>query len=185
MDREEALAIFKKRTADLTPAAIDDAQWPTIRVRVRTFAGFVDIPEVLISSVRSVVLRRGQVVVIRERSGENHVTPGGRREAGEGIETTARREVLEECGWHIDRLRPIGCFHIVPLDTAPPPNFQYFWGEMIHLVHVSEGIRYEAAARDRTQIEEGSSLKSIKRAMAAIPAGQRAMLRAACLMLRA
>jgi len=179
MDRQEALITFKRQIAGLAPAAIDDAQWPTIRVRVRTFVGVIDIPDVLISSVRSVVLRRGQVVLVRERTGESHVTPGGRREAGESIEATVRREVLEECGWHVGRLVPIGCFYIVPLDPAPPADFKYFWGEMIHLIHASDGVRYEPRARDRTQIEEGSRLQSVKRAMAEIPAGQRAILNAA------
>ena len=52
------------------------------------------------------------VLVVRDPGGQD-VMPGGRLEAGESLEDALRREVAEETGWTISRLRRIGFRHSV------------------------------------------------------------------------
>ena len=50
--------------------------------------------------------------------------PGGRLEAGESPEDALRREVAEETGWTISRLRRIGFRHFRHL-TPKPDDWTY------------------------------------------------------------
>lgn len=184
LTREEAAPIFAAAIARLTPIIDCEVQWPTMRLRVRTFIGDHPWPDVLASSARAVVFRRRSVVVVREQEGPPHINPGGRREPGETLEQTVRREVLEECGWHVGPLTPIGFHHLQPLGK-PPPGHAYPWTDFIHPLHIAEGVRFERGARDLSQIEVGSSLVPIARALLELPAMEVALLRAAIAIRRA
>ena len=179
MTREEAAAEIAGLIADLTPIQDLEVAWPHApRMRARTFITQMSFPEIMATSVRAVVFRAGKVVVIRERDGTRHINPGGRREAGETLEETCRREVLEECGWELGPLKPLGFHHFHHLGERPA-DFAFPWSDFIQPVHVAEGRTYHRAARDRTQIEAGSSLVAISRALRELPAGEAALLRAA------
>jgi ADP-ribose pyrophosphatase YjhB (NUDIX family) len=67
-----------------------------------------------------VVLRRDAVLMVERRRppfAGLWSFPGGRREAGENLETTARRELLEETGLEVGRMVRLGAFH--PQKTSP------------------------------------------------------------------
>lgn len=55
-------------------------------------------PDELVTPVRAVVLVGAQVLVVHDPHAL-HILPGGRREPGETLLATLRREVLEETGW--------------------------------------------------------------------------------------
>ena len=178
MSPDDLAPLFAARIAHLSPIIDMEAQWPAMRVRVRTYAGEHDCPDALITSTRAVVFRGRSVVVVRERDGPDHINPGGRREPGETIEATTRREVLEECGWHVGPLKLLGFHHLRPLGDKPAGHV-YPWRDFIHLIHVAEAVRYDARARDRTQIEVGSRLTPISQALRTLPAQEVPLLRAA------
>ncbi len=77
-------------------------------------------PDQLVLAGRALVLRESEVLVVQNPDGE-HVLPGGRREAGESPEDSARREVLEEAGWTLGDLEPFAALHL-HYETPRPTN---------------------------------------------------------------
>jgi ADP-ribose pyrophosphatase YjhB (NUDIX family) len=178
MDLEQLAKSFGAELARLTPIFDGEVVWPRARLRARTFIGELDFPPQLHSSARAVVFKGSKVVVVREIHGENHVEPGGGIEPGETVEQAVRREVAEECGWTVGALTPLGFHYLEPL-TPEPPMANRRWGPMVHAIFVTEAVSYSRAARDMTQIEVGSRLTPIRRALTELREGQSSLLRAA------
>ena len=177
MTREEAAPAFSDAIAHLTPLEDRTAIWPAIRLRQRTCVAGIPWPDVMISSCRAVVFRRSAVVVVRDQF-TSHITPGGRREGGETAEETTRREVLEETGWRLGPLTPLGFRHFQHLGERPP-DFAYPWCDFIQPIFIAEGVSWDRAASDLTQIEIGSSLVPIHRALRDLQPWEAALLQAA------
>jgi 8-oxo-dGTP pyrophosphatase MutT (NUDIX family) len=175
MTQEEAAATFTASIAHVTPLIDRVVDWPQLRLRARTYIGDTAWPDIVASSARAIVFRRGAVVVVRTKDGQRHINPGGQREPGETIEQTVRREVLEECGWAVSDLTPLGFYHFQPLSERPD-GFPYRWCDFIHPIFVTEGLAFHRGARDLTQIEAGSSLVPIGRALRALPDWETALL---------
>lgn len=186
-EREAAAAAFAPRLAQLPVLVDQEIAWPLpggglLRLRQRTFLAAEPPPEPMASSVRTVVFRRRAVVVVTDRLNEGgHVTPGGRREPGETVEETARREVLEECGWTVGELTPFGFHHFHHLDAEPPPDFPFPWCDFTNPLFVAEGVSWSRRALLRgEEIETGSRLVPISHAVAGhLQPGQAEILRAA------
>ena len=174
--RDEIAAAFAVSIGHLTPISDREGRYDYEPVRVRTYVTEQTWPEGLAFSVRAVVFRRRSVVVVRLRDGYRHVVPGGRREAGETIEQTLRREVVEECGWHLATHKPLGFEHVQHL-AEPPIGFPA--AGFINPIFVAEGGSCERSARDLTQSEAGSSLVPIGQALRVLPAWSAVLLRAA------
>ncbi|GHO49449.1 NUDIX hydrolase [Ktedonospora formicarum] len=104
-------------------------------------------------SVRCVVRRGNEVLVIRDPNGV-HLLPGGHRENGETFEETLRREVLEESGWSIQPpLRFLGIRHMqhsVPHPPYPFPNH-------LQLVYCANAGNYHPEAREKDGYELGAA----------------------------
>ena len=87
-------------------------------------------PAGLVSSVRAIVFRGDQVLVMRNRDG-THIFPGGRVECGESQVEALRREVIEEAGIEIADIRRIGFMHLRHKKAKPPdypyPYPDFFW----------------------------------------------------------
>jgi ADP-ribose pyrophosphatase YjhB (NUDIX family) len=178
----DALAAEFATTLDrLAPLLdMDGVQWPHARLRRRIFIGDHAWPLALTTSARAVVFKGSKVVVVRQADGLHHVEPGGGLEAGETIEAAVRRELVEETGWTVGALKPLGFVHLQHLKRGPPPpGLTRRWGDMVHALFVTEALTYRRAARDMTQIEMGSRLTPIRRALAELADDEATLLRAA------
>jgi ADP-ribose pyrophosphatase YjhB (NUDIX family) len=172
------IASFETELAGRQPTVDAEVIWPSARLRARTFIGPFDFPFDLLTSARAVVFKGSRVVVVDEIHGERHIEPGGGIEPGESVEQAVRREVAEESGWSVGALKPLGFHYLEPL-TPKPPHSTRRWGAMAHAIFVTEAQSYSRAARDMTQIEIGSRLTSIRRALVDLRSDQSALLRAA------
>ena len=87
---------------------------------------------------------------------ERHILPGGRRERGETLEETVRREVFEESGWALGLMHRLGFshfYHLSPMpDDHPFPHPDFFtlnhWAEAEDYhpeLRVSDDYEREAA----------------------------------------
>jgi ADP-ribose pyrophosphatase YjhB (NUDIX family) len=169
---------FAASLAHREPLLDLEVQWPAQRLRQRTYLGDIVCPADLTLSARAVVFKGSKVVVVRQDDGLHHIEPGGGLEPGETLEMAARREVLEETGWTIRDLRPLGFHHFHPLGE-PTPRARYRWGDFLQPIFIAEAVSYRRAARDMTQIELGSRLTAIRRALVELPARQATLLGAA------
>lgn len=173
-----AAPAFAVELGRLPPLTDLEVEWPVARLRRRTYLGDIDCPPALTLAARAVVFKGSKVVVVRQDDGLHHIEPGGGLEPGETLEMAARREVLEETGWTIRDLKPLGVHHFHPLGEAKP-DFRYRWGDFLQSIFIAEAVSYSRAAKDMTQIELGSRLTSIRRALAELPAYQATLLGAA------
>lgn len=99
----------------------------------------LELPDVVVSSVRCIVRVDDYVVVCCNADHIRHAWPGGTREAGETFEETACREVHEETGWLLDptSLRQIGWLHVENLAPVPAGH-RYPHPDAFHAVFVAE-----------------------------------------------
>lgn len=121
-----------------TPACEEHVVWADGRLpfHVTHYLAAEPPPIEMIVSVRALVFRDDAILVGRNRHGV-HIMPGGRREPGEKLEETLRREVLEETGWALDGLRQLGFarFH----HLAPKlPDYPYSYPDFFWLIYVAE-----------------------------------------------
>lgn len=157
----------------------EEVRWGDIRLAFSLHLTPETPPAELITSVRSVAFRRGAVVVVDDSVGGSHVMPGGRMEPGETIAQTLEREVLEECGWTVTDVRPLAFGHFHHL-SPKPDGYRYPYPDFLHLVFMGEAGEYRRDALKRAgEVETGSRVTSIRRAMARITPDQQALLRAA------
>jgi 8-oxo-dGTP diphosphatase len=114
---------FAAFLARQTPLVVEEDVWswqgvPT-PLRRTTYLTDEEPPLASVTSVRAVVVCDAKVLVVREPGGDYYVVPGGRREAGETIEATVRREVLEETGWSLGSLDPLAVVHYQHINPRP------------------------------------------------------------------
>ena len=75
-------------------------------------------PADLVSSVRAIVFKGDQVLVMRNLD-STHIVPGGRVEEGETFAETLQRELLEEAGVEIRSGAQIGLVHFRHTTSKP------------------------------------------------------------------
>lgn len=122
----------------LKPETIGEDQWSSgIRLRIASYLSDRMPPTELITSVRAVVFTKSGVAVLHNPEGF-HIIPGGRREPGESMIDTLRREVLEETGCSVERAQLLGFRHLRHL-TPRPKGYRYPYPDFIQLVYGVEG----------------------------------------------
>ena len=164
--------------APLALQADEQAEWPPLRLRVRTYLTTTLPPLDLVSSVRALVRKDAQILVVRDPVSV-HILPGGRREPGETLMQTLHREVLEETGWSIRHACLIGLAHFQHL-TPKPADFRYPYPDFLHLVYVATADHYAPERREVDGYELGSGFQPFATVEAlSIWQGERALLRAA------
>lgn len=94
-------------------------------------------PPAYVSSVRAIVFRGDEVLVVKQANGHVYILPGGRVETGEDTEQTLRREILEETGWTLHGLRLLGCMHLHHLGPEPD-GYAYPYPDFIWPVYVAQ-----------------------------------------------
>jgi 8-oxo-dGTP pyrophosphatase MutT (NUDIX family) len=95
-----------------TPIVEESAVWGngTTPLAIKSYLS-QDLPPLdFVTSVRAVVIRDDDVLVVRDPGGY-HIIPGGQREADETLLQTLQRELQEETGWSLSNIRLIGFKH--------------------------------------------------------------------------
>lgn len=175
MSPAEAAAALAPLLDAHTPFFDHAVKRPQGVLRVRGYTAAIPVPDILVTAVRAVVFRGSRVIVLSESDGARHIMPGGRRKPGESLDETVRRELLEECGWHVGDLRPFAFLHFHHPGPDAPPD----WCDFVNLIHLTEAERHDPDARDPTEGQVRTRLMSQKAAMAALADRHRAMLAAA------
>lgn len=106
-----------------------------MEIVARAFLTTDPAPPGLVTSVRTLVLRGDEVLLMRNED-RLHLLPGGRVEPGETWTDALRREVLEEAGVRVFDVRPLGLVHFHH-ETPKPRSYAYPYPDFFHLVFVS------------------------------------------------
>ncbi len=114
-------------------------------------------PKEYVTSVRCLVFQADQVLTIFDHDGSKHILPGGRCEAGETLEETGRREVLEETGWALGALQLVGVRHFEHQSPCPP-NHSYPCPHFLQLVYTATAVTHHPNAMQFDQYVTGSQL---------------------------
>jgi 8-oxo-dGTP pyrophosphatase MutT (NUDIX family) len=88
-----------------------------------------------VTSVRAIVTQGAHTLVITSPDRE-HILPGGRREPGESLTETLRREALEETGWSLTSLRLLGFKHFHHL-MSKPDGYVYPYPDFLQVVYTA------------------------------------------------
>lgn len=127
------------------PAAAEEtARWGAQReVELRITVHLTDTlpPIELVSSVRCLLFRGDDLMVLRNRDVEAYVVPGGRREGDEPLEATLRREIGEETGWTVRDARLIGCYWMHHC-TPKPDGYPHPYPDFLQPVYAAEAHRH-------------------------------------------
>ncbi|MDO8379075.1 NUDIX hydrolase [Phenylobacterium sp.] len=165
--------------AGRAPSYEGEARWgPQIHLAVKVFPCAEPPTAELVTSVRGVVFKGSKVVVVDDGI-DSHVMPGGRMEPGETVGQTLARELLEECGWTLPSPCLFAMIHFRHL-SARPEGYRYPYPDFLHLLFVGEAGDYRRGGLKRAgEIETGSRLVPISRALATLSVEQRTILRLA------
>jgi ADP-ribose pyrophosphatase YjhB (NUDIX family) len=142
VDAELAAFLAEHDGTLLERTAWDQGRLP-LEVRASLCRDLPPLP--FVTSVRALVLRDDQVLVLRNRDGA-HLLPGGRIEAGESLAEALRREVQEETGWTLEDPQLLGFLHFRHL-ARKPAGYTYPHPDFLQLVYVAQAGRLEPAAR--------------------------------------
>ncbi len=99
-------------------------------------------------------------MVVRDPEGE-HIIPGGRVDAGEGLLEALERELLEETGWSVHG-EPvlIGLFHY-HIHSIKPSGYRYPYPDFLQLVYRAEAGRHSPEAMEADGYELGAGFRSL------------------------
>jgi ADP-ribose pyrophosphatase YjhB (NUDIX family) len=129
-------------------------QWATMQLRLDTYVGEYEPPKDYVTSVRCVVLRDGAVLVVRDPVGV-HITPGGRREPGETYIETLRREIVEETGWLVAEIQPLGIRHFHHC-TPKPDGYLYPYPDFLQLIFAGIATEHQPHRQEANGWELGA-----------------------------
>lgn len=124
----------------------DVIHWPyKISFRLRSYLSD-DLPPLdYITSARTMIFRGDDIMVLANEDGE-HIMPGGRREPGEALLDTLRREVLEETGLEIEGIQRLGFSHFFHLSPKPDP-YPYPYPDFFAVMHLADAGSHVPGAR--------------------------------------
>jgi len=139
---DTALSAFLR---DLAPAATETDQWGETAFEVSGYLTANLPPLEYVTSVRAIVTQGAHALVITSPDHE-HILPGGRREPGESLIETLRREALEETGWSLISLRLLGFKHFHHL-MPRPVTYPYPYPDFLQVVFTAVAEAYHPDQR--------------------------------------
>lgn len=165
-------AFLSRRTYVLEERTVWGTREHPTPLRARVYLGEEPPPLDTVTSVRGVVLKGGEVLVMRNLD-EIHVLPGGQREAGETLSETLEREVLEEAGWRVDVGEMLGFIHFRHLGPKPP-GFPYLYPDFAQVIRRAEAVKHAPELRvpDGYEIEAAFRSVAEAKAMDVAPTGR-------------
>ena len=133
----------------------DTAKWRDgIELEISGYICSETPPADLVSSVRAIVFKADDVLVMRNLDG-TYILPGGRVEEGETFDETLRRELLEEAGVEIKVLPQIGLVHLRHT-TPKPKGYSYPYPDFLWPVFVASVVGLKPDAR----VDDGYDIAS-------------------------
>ena len=140
-----------------------DATWAggAMRLRVTAYASDYLPPLRYVTSVRGVVFRGDDVLVLTNQHTAHHVVPGGRREEGETPTQTLAREVLEEAGWVIAPDPKLAAVTHLRHLTPKPPDYRFLYPDFLWTIYAAEAIEHQPAARLTDDYEQAATFRPI------------------------
>lgn len=167
--------------APLTPDHEETLAWAEGRMplRVVSYLSGQTPPLEFVTSARALVFQKDAVLVITGPDRKVHLLPGGRREAGETLEETVRREVREETGWELAQIALLGLKHFHHL--APKPfDYSYPYPDFLQVIYTAQATQWTSEARQWDEWVLESGLRSLAEVRAlALAASDRLYLEAA------
>lgn len=124
--------------ANRTALVEESATWGNglLPLQIASYLSHEVMPLEFVTSVRCVLLQGAAVLVVRNLENNYHILPGGRRELGESLEATLRREILEETGWAITEPHLLGFKHFHHL-SPKPEGYSYPYPDFVQLIYVA------------------------------------------------
>jgi 8-oxo-dGTP pyrophosphatase MutT (NUDIX family) len=143
------------------------AEWGngTLPLEIKCYLGNEPPPLKYVSSVRAIVFQNHSVLVVKQANGQMYILPGGRREKGESLLETLRREILEETGWTLLSTELLGFMHLHHLGDKPR-NYEYPYPDFLWPVYFAEAGDFIAEAKvpDKWVFESGfQSVNEVKK----------------------
>ena len=164
--------------APLIPFAEEMKHWHGAPLRLSCYLTDATPPRQYVSSARAIVVKGDQVLLVQDQVG-THITPGGRLEPDETPEIALRREVLEETGWSLSTVRPIGVLHFAHTRAAPE-NWPHPYPDFLQVVYASSPNEYCSELKQEDEYVLGSEFVSIETVrQMPLDSGQHAFLAAA------
>jgi 8-oxo-dGTP pyrophosphatase MutT (NUDIX family) len=149
-----------------------------MHLRVHSYLASALPPIDYVTSVRCLLFNDDAILVVRAQEGVQ-ILPGGRREPGETLEQTLRREILEETGWAIDAPRLLGCLHFHHL-SSKPSGYAYPYPDFVQPVFMANAVTYVSDRRVHDEYVVDSGFQPlVKVRQWKLPGGQRELLAAA------
>jgi ADP-ribose pyrophosphatase YjhB (NUDIX family) len=136
------------------PVCEEVVTWGQQVLRVRNYLTEREPPAEYVTSVRCVVIRGDEVLVVRDPD-EVHILPGGRVAPGETFQQTAVRELQEATGWTVGKLRQVGIKHFHHL-SPKPARYPYPYADFLQLVYLADPLYHDPALKEANGWELGA-----------------------------
>ncbi len=112
-------------------------QWGESELQVHAYLSDTPPPDKYITSARCIIQQDKTILVVFDPNDSFYIIPGGRREAGETVDETLTRELLEEVGWTVKNLKLVGFTHFHHL-TAKPQDYPYPYPDFCQVIFAGE-----------------------------------------------
>lgn len=133
----------------------------------------------LVTSVRALLTRDSQIMVVRDPGGE-HIVPGGRVDDGEGLLDTLKRELLEETGWSIRGEPTLFAMFHYHIHSPKPALHRYPYPDFLQLLYKAEPDRHFPEAMEVDGFELSAEFRPLVRVNGLpLTAGEVALLKLA------